>query len=75
MKRVFTGGIYFTLSLLLIGALSAGAAGTLSVLPGNMNQERPPLDATTQGLVTAPPAIRSPGHGLQLRKPPACPGA
>jgi Ca2+-binding EF-hand superfamily protein len=39
MKRVFTGGMFFTLSLLIIGALSAGAAGTPSALPGDADQD------------------------------------
>lgn len=36
MKKVFTGVLFSTLSLLLVGAMTAGAAGTL---PGDTNQD------------------------------------
>ncbi|MGA7826736.1 MAG: EF-hand domain-containing protein [Geobacteraceae bacterium] len=39
MKKVFTGAMFTTLSLLLIGTLSAGAACTPSALPGDTDQD------------------------------------
>lgn len=39
MKRVFCGVTLFTLTLLLASAISAGAAGTPSTLPGDTNQD------------------------------------
>jgi Ca2+-binding EF-hand superfamily protein len=39
MKRVFTGITFLSLSLLLVGILSAFAAGTPSTLPGDTNQD------------------------------------
>ncbi|MDD2338349.1 MAG: hypothetical protein PHD01_17465 [Geobacteraceae bacterium] len=39
MKRVFTGVMFSTLSLLLVSAMSAGAASSPSTLPGDTNQD------------------------------------
>jgi Ca2+-binding EF-hand superfamily protein len=39
MRRPITTGIFLTLSLLLVGALSAGAAGTPAAQPGDTNQD------------------------------------
>lgn len=39
MKEVFAGVIFSTVSLLLVAALSAGAAGTPSTLPGDTNRD------------------------------------